>query len=80
MAETDRHRDSIIELIETLKRHFAGRDDVYVTGNIMFYYLEGIPEEVVSHDVMVVFGVNKERRRVYKLWEEKTPSVIIEIA
>lgn len=81
MAETDKHRDLILELIETLKRYFSAEKDVYVTGNIMFYYLEGVPEEVVSPDVMVVFGVKKERRRTYKLWEEQSPpSVIIEIA
>jgi Uma2 family endonuclease len=80
MAETDKHRDLIIELIETLKIYFANRENVYVTGNIMFYYEEGVTEEVVSPDVMIVFGVNNERRRVYKLWEEKVPSVIIEIA
>ncbi|MCU0240395.1 MAG: Uma2 family endonuclease [Pyrinomonadaceae bacterium] len=80
MAETDKHRDLIIELIETLKIYFANRENVYITGNIMFYYEEGVTEEVVSPDVMIVFGVNNERRRVYKLWEEKVPSVIIEIA
>lgn len=81
MAETDKHRDLILDLIETLKRYFSDKKDVYVTGNIMFYYLEGVPEEVVSPDVMVVFGIEKKQRRIYKLWEEEQPpSVIIEIA
>ncbi|MGI8639628.1 MAG: Uma2 family endonuclease [Pyrinomonadaceae bacterium] len=81
MAETDKHRDLILELIETLKRYFSNKKDVYVTGNIMFYYLEDVPEEVVSPDVMVVFGVKRQQRRIYKMWEEKqSPSVIIEIA
>lgn len=80
MAETDKHRDLIIELIESLKIYYANQENVYVTGNIMFYYEEGVLEEVISPDVMIVFGVNNERRRVFKLWEEKVPDVIIEIA
>jgi Uma2 family endonuclease len=80
MAETDKHRNLIVELIDILKRRFAAQEKVYITGNIMFYYLEGVPEEVVSPDVMVVFGTEKTERRIFKLWEEKTPAVIIEIA
>ncbi len=80
MAETDKHRNLMVELIDILKRYFTEQPDVYVTGNILFYYVEGVPEEVVAPDVMVCFGVNKDERRTYKLWEEKIPSVIIEIA
>ena len=47
----------------------------------MFYYVEGNPKKVVSPDVMVVRGVGKEKRRVYKLWEEeRVPEVVIEIS
>lgn len=82
MAETDIHRDLIIELIRCLEFFFAERDDVYVTGNIMFYYVEGIPAEVISPDVMVCFGVSKGNRSSYKTWEENdvVPSVVIEVA
>ncbi len=71
MAETDVHRDQMNYLIETLKVHFQSRSDVYVSGNIMFYYEEGNPRKVFSPDVMVSFGVSGELRRTYKLWEEK---------
>jgi len=80
MAETDKHRNLIVELIDILKRHYSDKNDVYITGNIMFYYVEDVPEEVVSPDVMVVFGIKNTERRTFKLWEEKVPSVIIEIA
>lgn len=80
MAETDRHRNLIVGLIDILARYYSDRSDVYITGNIMFYYVEGVPEEVVSPDVMVIFGVENAERRTYKLWEEKVPAVIIEIA
>jgi Uma2 family endonuclease len=53
-----------------------------VTGNIMFYYVEGSPEEVVAPDIMVCFGVNKGDRTSYKTWEENDviPLVVIELA
>ena len=82
MAETDKHRKLILGLISLLEVFFAERADVYVTGNIMFYYVEGDPTEVISPDVMVCFGVPKGDRTSYKTWEESDviPSVIIEIA
>ncbi|MEP6923519.1 MAG: Uma2 family endonuclease [Pyrinomonadaceae bacterium] len=82
MAETDFHINLITYLRTALENFFANRADVYVTGNIMFYYLEGAPNEVVSPDVMVCFGAPKGNRRTYKVWEENevVPSVIFEIA
>lgn len=80
MAETDKHRTLITELIKTLQRHFENNPDVYVTGNIMVYYLEGNTNEAVSPDVMICFDVPKVDRNNYKIWEEQTPSVVIEIA
>ena len=81
MAETDKHRDLMVELIESLKNFYAEDPEVYVTGDLLLYYLEGIPQECVAPDVMVCFGTPKKERRIYKLWEEKvTPSIIIELA
>jgi Uma2 family endonuclease len=82
MAETDKHAKLLIYLKQSLEIYFAERADVYVTGNIMFYYVEGDPTEVISPDVMVCFGVPKGDRTSYKTWEESDviPSVIIEIA
>ena len=81
MAETDVHREQMTYLIESFQTHFAGRDDVYATGNIMFYYEEGNPKKCFSPDVMVCFGVEKGFRRVYKFWEETVmPQVVFEIS
>lgn len=82
MAETDFHIKLISYLRTALENFFADRTDVYVSGCIMFYYMEGAPNEVVSPDVMVCFGVPKGERRTYKVWEENdiVPSVIFEIA
>lgn len=81
MAETDKHRDLMVELIESLKNFYAEDSEIYVTGDLFLYYLEGVPQECVAPDVMVCFGVPKKERRIYKLWEEKiAPSVVIELA
>lgn len=81
MAETDKHRDLMLELIESLKRFYAEEPEIYVTGDLLLYYLEGVPQECVAPDVMVCFGVPKKERRIYKLWEEKVaPSIVIELA
>ena len=82
MAETDFHAKLLTDLRFALEMFFAGREDIYVTGNIMFYYAEGEPKEVISPDVMVCFGIPKGNRRSYKTWEENdvVPSAIIEIS
>ena len=82
MAETDFHAKLLTDLRIALKMFFAEREDVYVTGNIMFYYEEGEPKEVISPDVMVCFGIPKGNRTSYKTWEENdvVPSVVMEIS
>jgi len=80
VGETDVHRREILHTIETLERHFRNVPDIYVSGNLMFYYEEGNPSAVVSPDVFVVKGVRKGLRRTYKLWEEGVaPCVVIEM-
>src|SRR5687768_10788455 len=63
------HRDEMVRLIKTLQHHYADRDDVYVSGDMMVYYREGDPSAMLSPDVMVVFGVEKlpggQERRVF---------------
>ena len=81
MAETDIHREQMNYLVEVLKIYFQSRKDVYISGNIMFYYEENNPGKTFSPDVMVCFGVLDGARRVYKLWEENQfPQVIFEIS
>jgi Uma2 family endonuclease len=82
MAETDIHRKLILYLTGCLDIFLSNRKNVYVTGNIMFYYEEDSPQDVVSPDVMVFFGVPKVDRTSYKSWEENDvmPAVVIELA
>jgi Uma2 family endonuclease len=80
MGETDIHRDLVLELVSTLARWFAGRPDVYVTGNLFFYYVKGQPSQVVCPDVCVVFGVVKRRRSTYQTWRDGPfPQLVIEL-
>ncbi len=80
MAETDLHRDEMYDLIHALKRRYRDVPDVYVTGNLFFYYVKGNPRSVVAPDLFLVYGVAKRKRRTYKLWEEgRVPSLVIEL-
>ena len=69
MAETDLHRNWMFWLIELLQSFFAGQQ-VYVSGNLLVYYVEGNPKKSVAPDVFVVKNVEPHARRVFKLWEE----------
>src|SRR3982750_604103 len=80
MAETDLHLDEMYDLIHALRRRYRDVPDVYVTGNLFFYYLKGDPRSVVAPDVFLVYGVPKRKRRTYKLWEEgRVPSRVMEL-
>ena len=80
MAETDLHRDEMVDLIHALKRRYRDVPDVYVTGNLFFYFVQGDPRAVVAPDLFLVKGVAKGQRRTYKLWQEgRVPSLVIEI-
>jgi Uma2 family endonuclease len=81
MAETDVHRKLMAELISELEKFFQNAPDVYVSGNLLLYYVQGDPSKRVAPDVFVVHGVGKGDRRVYKLWEEgHAPDVVFEIS
>src|SRR5215475_2297688 len=80
MGETDVHIDALIYLREALKDHFRNAPQIYVAGNMLLYYEEGILAACVAPDVFVVHGVAKRERRIYRLWEEgQPPSVVFEI-
>jgi Uma2 family endonuclease len=81
MAETDVHRRLMSDLIFELSNFFKDDPDVYVSGNLLLYYVEGNPGKRVAPDVFVARGVGKRARRVYKLWEERAaPDVVIELS
>jgi Uma2 family endonuclease len=78
--DSDLHLDEMADLIRALRRRYRDVPDVYVTGNLFFYYVKGDPRSVVAPDVFLVCGVAKRKRRTYKLWEEgRIPSLVIEL-
>ena len=79
IGETDFHFTTIILLVQALRDYFA-EQPVYVAGDLMFYYEKGNPHAVKAPDVLVVKGVSKHKRRIYKLWEEQVvPCTLFEI-
>jgi Uma2 family endonuclease len=70
----------MLDLIQAAKYHFRDRPDVYVSGNLLVYFVEGDPTHSVAPDFFVVRGVSKGRRRTYRIWDEgKGPEVVIEL-
>ena len=82
MAETDFHRTPMMDLIAILEHRYQARSDVYVSGNMFLHDNPAKPrKKPIAPDVFVVFGVEKKKRRSYRLWEEgKGPDFVLEIA
>ncbi len=80
MAETDIHRDDIIDVIQTLQNRFAAEPMVYVSGNLLLFYEKGNRRKHVSPDVFFVRAVEKKKRLNYLIWEEgKAPDFVLEL-
>jgi Uma2 family endonuclease len=80
MAETLEHQQVMIDLIEGLRSRYAGVPGAWVAGNFFFCYEKGNPHAHVAPDVMVAKGLApKEVRLNYLLWEEKPPSLMVEV-
>ncbi len=80
MAETDLHGLLTIDTRQTLSLWYANDPDVYVSGNLLLYYVRGNKRRHVAPDVFVVKGVPKRTRDCYLLWEEgKGPDAVVEL-
>ena len=77
MAETDTHIHVMLDTINVLSDFFRQQPDVYVGGNLLFYYEEGNPRRSVAPDGFMVRGVSNHYRRTYKLWEEGVPPTVV---
>ena len=63
MAETEYHRDIMIDFIQMLKHHFRDVDDVYVSGNLLMYY----------EDLKAKFGESEVGIRKYTVPQPPIP-------
>ncbi|HEX4963968.1 MAG TPA: Uma2 family endonuclease [Thermoanaerobaculia bacterium] len=79
MAESQEHVQAIIELLLGLRQRFAGAPDVWVGANFFLFYEQGNPKACVSPDVLLARGVVKRYRPNYLLWQEKPPSLVVEV-
>ena len=81
MAVSDTHRRILTRTLQALDVHFEERPEVYVSGDILMYYVEGDPRQSVSPDVLVAFGLGKKPRRSYLVWKEgKVPDFAMEFS
>ena len=82
MAETPVHRMIMTALIDVLELRYAQDPMVYVSGNMLMYYVRNDKRRHRSPDVFLVKGIRKEGRRdAYFVWiEGKGPDVIFEIS
>ena len=81
MAETDDHRDIMMDVLDALEERFRADEQVYISGNIFVYYKDDAGEmQPVSPDILVVRGVQKKKRRIYNIEVEgKAPELVIEL-
>jgi Uma2 family endonuclease len=81
VAETPIHRQVMFELISMLDAFYEAESDVYVSGNMMMYYVEGNSDKSISPDVFVTLGIPKlPEREIYQIWREgKGPDVVFEL-
>jgi Uma2 family endonuclease len=80
MAESTLHRKVMADLIAALERHFLDDPLAWAGGNFLLYYEKGNPRASVSPDVVLVRGVEKWDRPLYKRWEEgRPPDFVIEV-
>ncbi len=81
MAVSDLHRRILTRTLQTLDAHFEQQPEVYVSGDILMYYVEGDPRKSISPDVLVAFGLGKKLRQRYLVWVEgKSPDFAMEFS
>ena len=81
MAASDLHLEILIRLLQVLRAYFSEMPGVYVSGDILTYYIEGNPRAVCAPDVLVTFGIGQKQRHTYKVWEEgKVPDFVMEFS
>lgn len=83
LAETDAQFNPLTYAVSALRIHFADRQDVYVGGNMLMYYILNDPSASVAPDVFAVFGAHDNHpRRSWIVSREGgiAPAFVLEIA
>ena len=79
VAETPLHFERLSDARHALTQRFKSRLDVYVGPNMLVYDRQGDPTRSLSPDLFVAFGVEERERDVYKLWEDPSPTFVLEL-
>ncbi len=79
MAETPQHMQVMVDVIFGLAGRYAEVQDVWVGGNLYFFYEKGNPKARVAPDVLLAKGVRKWDRPNYLLWQEGPPALAVEV-
>ena len=75
------HGHAVAQAATALVYHFRERSDVLVAMELRVYYERGNNKVWLWPDVQVVFGVSREDRPSYLIWEEgKAPDFVLEVA
>ena len=78
IAESDTHRIWLVTNIDRLQRHFSGQK-VYVSGNLLVYYIKGDPHKRVAPDTFVVKNCEPGNRDNFLIWKERRkPDFVLE--
>ena len=78
MAETDAHRRWMVTNIDRLERFYSGRK-VYVSGNLLIYYVQLDIRKCVAPDAFVVKNCKPGTREIFKIWQERRkPNFVLE--
>ncbi len=81
MADNTVQLEMITKIKEGIDLAVRGRDDVFVGGDLLWYYAEGDPKSRIAPDVMIAFGRPPGARSSYLQWEEGgvAPQFVIEV-
>jgi Uma2 family endonuclease len=81
MSDNTLQWDTIAYLVHALRHWFKDRADVFVAGDLLWYYREGDPKKRIAPDGLVAFGRPAGYRGSYKQWEEGgvAPHVVFEV-
>lgn len=81
VADNDLQYRVMADLRHALDIRYEAEPGVYVSTDLLIYYVEGDPTARVAPDVFVAFGAGKGDRRSYLVWEEgRLPDIVFEVA
>ena len=80
VAESDFQYVPLTYATSVLSVHFSEEPDIYVTGDMLIYFVEGDPTKSVAPDVFLIPNLDKRFRTSYFMWVEgQVPSFIMEV-